>query len=100
MTGKAPLPYADEQIRYLDQTDPANSKAMSTAGNATAPAVGSPANQPFLGGDLANWAAGLAGVDPTNPVQLAPQPKDRLPGLVSNQPMPDWPFPPPIFRRR
>jgi len=100
MTGKAPLPYADEQIRYLDQTDPANSKAMSTAGNATAPAVGSPANQPFLGGDLANWAAGLAGVDPTNPVQPSPQPTDRLPGLVSNQPMPDWPFPPPIFRRR
>jgi hypothetical protein len=81
ITGKSPLPYADEQLRYLDQINPAYPPANA----------GSPS--PVSG--LANWAAGLAGVDPTNPMQ----PTARLPGLVSNEPMPDWPFPPPIGRR-
>ena len=49
---------------------------------------------------IANWIAGIAGVDPANPTQPAPQPADRLPGLVSNEPTPDWPFPPPIFNPR
>jgi len=100
ITGKAPLPYADEQLRYLDQINPANPRAVPPAAGASATGVPSPANQSSFGGGIANWAAGLAGVDPTNPMQPAPQPTDRLPGLVSNEPMPDWPFPPPIFGRR
>ena len=100
ITGKPPLPHADEQLRYLDRINPANPQVASSAGNAPAAGIPSSANQPSFGSGLANWAARLAGVDPTNPVQPAPQPTDRLPGLVSNQPMPDWPFPPPIGGRR
>jgi hypothetical protein len=99
ITGKPPLPYGDEQVRYLDQINPANPQAASSAGNAPATGISAPANQASFGSGLANWAAGLAGVDPINPVQ-PPPPTDRLPGLGSNQPMPDWPFPPPIFGRR
>ena len=100
ITGKAPLPYADDQLRFLNQVNPANSRAVPSAVNAPAPRLAAPANRSSLGAGLANWAAGLAGVDLMNPMQPAPQPTDRLSGLVSNQPMPDWPFPPPIFGRR
>jgi hypothetical protein len=60
----------------------------------------SSANRNSPNSGIANWIAGLAGVDPTNPTQPTPQPVDRLRGLVSNEPMPDWPFPPPIFNSR
>lgn len=40
------------------------------------------------------------GFYPTNSMQLAPRQADQLCGIVSNEPMPDWPFPPPIFNRR
>jgi hypothetical protein len=35
-----------------------------------------------------------------NPSRAAPQLADKLHGIVSNEPMPDWPFPPPIFNTR
>jgi len=79
ITGKPARAHADEHLRYLDQINPANPQAASSAANAPAARSASPA-------DL---AAGLAGVDPTNPRRPAPQPTDRLPGLVSNEPMPD-----------
>ena len=44
--------------------------------------------------------ASMAGVDPINPMQPAPQQADRLRGIVSDEPMPDWPFPPPLYDRR
>jgi hypothetical protein len=47
------------------------------------------------------WISSLYGIDPQNPTQPAgPQRPSGPLGLVSNQPMPDWPFPPPIFNTR
>jgi hypothetical protein len=43
----------------------------------------------------------LRGIDPMNPTQrAAPQKPSGSLGIVSNQPMPDWPFPLPIFKTR
>lgn len=43
----------------------------------------SSANRNSSNSGIANWIAGMAGVDPTNPTQPAPQPVDRLRGLVT-----------------
>ena len=52
-------------------------------------------------GTGARWLSSLRGVDPANPVQpTGPQSSSGPLGIVSNQPMPDWPFPPPIFNPR
>jgi hypothetical protein len=52
------------------------------------------------GGGQAGWISTLQGIDPVDPTQpAAPQATGPL-GLVSNQPMPDWPIPPPIFNTR
>jgi hypothetical protein len=48
------------------------------------------------GGGKAGWISTLQGIDPANPTQPTPPQKPRPLGLVSNQPMPDWPIPPPI----
>jgi hypothetical protein len=53
------------------------------------------------GGGLAGWISTLQGIDPQNPTQpAAPQKASGPLGLISNQPMPDWPIPPPIFNTR
>ena len=53
------------------------------------------------GGTGARWTSSLRGIDPMNPAQPAgPRTASGPLGLVSNQPMPDWPFPPPIFNTR
>jgi hypothetical protein len=53
------------------------------------------------GGTGARWTSSLRGIDPMNPAQPAgPQTASGPLGLVSDQPMPDWPFPPPIFNTR
>ena len=53
------------------------------------------------GGTGARWTSSLRGIDPMNPAQPAgPQRASGPLGLVSNQPTPDWPFPPPIFNTR
>jgi hypothetical protein len=53
------------------------------------------------GGGKAGWISTLQGIDPANPTQPAGPQKAFGPlGLVSNQPMPDWPIPPPIFNTR
>lgn len=49
---------------------------------------------------IGDWVAAVTGLYPTNSMQLAPRQADQLRGIVSNEPMPDWPFPPPIFNRR
>lgn len=52
-------------------------------------------------GTGARWISSLRGIDPLNPTLAAgPQRASGPLGLVSNQPMPDWPFPPPIFNKR
>ena len=49
----------------------------------------------------ARWTSSLRGIDPMNPTQPAGPRKASGPlGIVSNQPMPDWPFPPPVFNTR
>jgi hypothetical protein len=49
----------------------------------------------------AGWASSLYDIDPSNPTQpVAPQQTSGPLGLVSNQPMPQWPVPPPIFNTR
>jgi len=67
--------------------------------------IGVPA-VPFVPSDRADFSDGLPSlpvrfltrVDSPNPGQAAlPQQAARPLGLVSGQPMPDWPFPPPIF---
>jgi hypothetical protein len=60
----------------------------------------SPAGQ-IGDGRGAGWTSSLRGIDPMNPTQpAAPQKASGPLGIVSNQPMPDWPFPPPIFKTR
>jgi hypothetical protein len=93
-----PPPFLDQQQRYLDQAriDPSSPLVPRQAGSPASALAGlNPANS-----DISNWIANMAGVDLSNPTQLAPQTPDRLLGLVSNQPMPDWPVPPPIFNTR
>ena len=52
-------------------------------------------------GTGARWTSSLYGMDPMNPTQPAGSQDANGPlGIVSNQPMPDWPFPPPIFNTR
>jgi hypothetical protein len=43
-------------------------------------------------------AAVMGDIDPWNPSQFAPPPQANRPlGIFSGKPMPDYPFPPPIF---
>jgi hypothetical protein len=47
------------------------------------------------------WISSLRGIDQTHPTPPAgPQKASGPLGIVSNEPMPDWPFPPPIFNTR
>jgi hypothetical protein len=94
----APPPFLDQQQRYLDQTsvDPSPSLVPGQPGP-SAFGLGGPN---VSSGGVSSWIAGLAGIDPSNPMQPAPQTSDLLRGLVSNQPMPDWPIPPSIFNTR
>lgn len=49
----------------------------------------------------ARWISSLRNVDPSNPTQpVGPQKPTGSLGIVTNEPMPDWPFPPPIFGPR
>jgi hypothetical protein len=100
VTGKPPVPFADEYRQYLEQASGDDTHGPGWSAGAPASRSISPANQILSGSGIASWVAGLAGVDAANPMQPAPQPADKLRGLVSNQPMPDWPFPPPIFNTR
>jgi hypothetical protein len=91
----------DEHLQYLDQINGSRPQALpSAAASTSASRFVSSANRNSSNSGIANWIAGMAGVDPTNPTQPAPQPVDRLRGLVSNEPTPEWPFPPPIFNSR
>jgi hypothetical protein len=93
----APPPNIDEHLQYLNQVGGGIPRAAPGTASTFASRFGSFANPDSADG---NWIAVMAGMDPANPMQPAPQPADRLRGFVSNQPMPDWPFPPPIFNTR
>jgi len=99
ITGQPPLPYTSEQLQYLEQANGNNPQASASgAGGAPVRAV-SPANRNYSG-NVSNWIAGLAGVDPQNPTQPAPSQDSRALGFFTNKPMPQWPVPPPIFGPR
>ena len=50
------------------------------------------------GNGSASWIASVYGIDPSNPTQPVARQQTTGPlGLVTNQPMPQWPVPPPIF---
>jgi hypothetical protein len=93
----APPPFLDQQ-QNPGQTKVDSSPSL-VPGQPGSPAY-SLAGLNSANSDVSNWIAGLAGVDPSNPTRPASQASDRLRGLVSNQPMPDWPIPPPIFNPR
>lgn len=57
------------------------------------------ARQPTRGTSADGLIAALSGIGATNLMQPASRQRDKLRGIVSNQPMPNWPFPPPIFNR-
>jgi hypothetical protein len=99
ITGKPPLPYASEHLQYLE-TNPASPQAGSLAAGAPAAPFVSPIGRNASDDGIANWVAAMAGIDPANPMQPTPQQSDKLRGLVSNEPMPDWPFPPSLYNRR
>lgn len=95
-----PPPYLDHHLQYLDQASGNDTQASASSAGAPEVRFVSPASRSSSGNDIGNWIASLAGVDPEAPMQPAPQQADRLRGIVSNEPIPDWPFPPPIFNRR
>ena len=53
------------------------------------------------GRSIPSFVSSLSGIDPNNPTQPAARQKANGPlGLLSNDPMPDWPVAPPIFNTR
>jgi hypothetical protein len=53
------------------------------------------------GRGIANWVSSLHGIVPSSPTEPALPQKTAGPlGIVTNEPTPDWPVPPPIFRTR
>jgi hypothetical protein len=87
-------------LQYLDQENGNNPQASGSGAGGVPARVVSPANRNSSGNDIANWIAGLAGVDRQNPTQLAPSQAGRPLGFFTNKPMPQWSVPPPIFGPR
>jgi hypothetical protein len=58
--------------------------------------------QPVVGaGAGATWTFALRQIDPANPTRPMNPSKPNGPlGIVTYEPMPDWPIPPPIFNVR
>jgi hypothetical protein len=60
-----------------------------------------PAGQIGAGKSIANWASSLYGIDLLRGTEPALPHKPSGPlGIVTNEPTPDWPVPPPIFNTR
>lgn len=59
-----------------------------------------PAGQIGNGKSIANWVSSLYGIDVTDPTRPAAPQTARPLGIVTNEPTPDWPVPPPIFNTR
>jgi hypothetical protein len=59
-----------------------------------------PAGQIGAGTSIANWVSSLYGLDTTDPTRPAAPQVARPLGIVTNEPTPDWPVPPPIFNTR
>jgi hypothetical protein len=101
-TAKLPLPFLEPYRGYLDQANSASSQASDSAEGADPLRLVSPA-RPFrnpYGNDVTAWTASVAGVDPRNPTQLAPQPPPQQAapprGIWSNESMENWSVRPPI----
>jgi hypothetical protein len=92
--------FLKDYLEYLDQANGNNTQTSAAPSSAPAMRFVSLANPNSSGNDTGSWIASLAGVDPMNPRQAAPQLAGKLRGIVSNEPMPDWPSPPLIFNTR
>jgi len=90
ITGKAPLPYANEHLQYVDQASGNNPQPAVPTVGAPATRFVSPAKRGPSSNNMADWIASLAGVDPASPTQPAPQPADGLRGIWSNEPTDKW----------
>ena len=88
---------ANKDFRYL--TRHVADKPQASVFDTGAPAVPFVPDSPELSGGFSSLPVRfLTRVDARNPGQAAlPQQAARPLGLVSGEPMPDWPFPPPIF---
>ena len=94
---------ANRPERYL--TSPILGRPNASAFDTGAPAV------PFVGADenfepgrpasfdgrFGNWVSSPPVTAPLGPYQPQPPQQARPLGIVSGEPMPDWPFPPPFF---
>jgi hypothetical protein len=87
-TTDGPPPYIKQYLQYLNQMNDGTSQASVSGTGASAVRFVSPSN------GVANWMASMAGVDSQKPTQPAPSQADGLRGIVSDNPMPKWPFPP------
>ena len=88
---------ANKDFRYLTRI--VADKPQASVFDTGAPAVPFVSDSPDFSGGLPSLPVRfLTRVDPRNPGQAAlPQQAARPLGIVSGEPMPDWPFPPPIF---
>lgn len=82
---------------YADATTVPNPQWLTSGVGSGSPSQ-APAGQIGDGGGIAGWISSLYDVDPANPTQPVAQQQTTGPlGLVTNQPMPQWPVPPQIF---
>ena len=88
---------ANKDFRYLTRN--VADRPQASVFDTGAPAVPFVPDGPDFSGGLPSLPVRfLTRVDPRNPGQAAlPQQTARPLGIVSGEPMPDWPFPPPIF---
>ncbi|MGJ4946431.1 M23 family metallopeptidase [Bradyrhizobium sp. HKCCYLS1011] len=100
--GQTPAPLEGSAVRIL-RSRPANSPAVS---GLKVDATGTMPNQlppsdrvPSFDDRFGSWASAGGANAPLSPYQpLSPPPQSARPlGIVPGEPMPDYPFPPPIF---
>jgi hypothetical protein len=89
-----PLGSISKPVRYLGRRIADQSQA--SVFDTSAPATTDP--QDSVGGRVGNWASSPEGITPRNPDLPVPAPEPVRPlGIFSGKPMPEWPFPPPIW---
>jgi hypothetical protein len=93
VVGTPPPPFTSEHRQYVDQQNGGNQQASAPGVAAPVSRYVSPANPNSFGNGIADWAASLAGVDPTNPTQ----PRQSEPAIASNDPGQQKRIPPWVF---